>query len=277
MVSSDNRPPVSVGVSEHLTMLTPAQLAHMHTFGYLVLRSLLTADEAERLGREAADIMAAQGVDIPGRGQVLQPFFERGPFLSQLPADDRIYALGEDLLGPDFFLDGTEGNLHAADTPWHGGKGRQTRLLPEIKIAFYTQPLTRETGCLRVIPGTHRVADPDLFSILRNRGEDPEFRPFGLPPEEVPCTALVTEPGDVVVFHEDLLHASFGGQAERHQHAINFVSHPRTEEQHALLRELYEQQRFGFHPAESYINSQNPRLRRMVALLVELGFETSKV
>ena len=197
-------PPVSLGVNDRLNMLSPGQLAHMHTFGFLLLRGLLTADEAHQIEREASDIMAAEGVAHPG-GQALQPFFERGHFLSQLLADDRIYTLGEDLLGADFFLDGTEGNIHSGQTPWHGGNGRQTRLLPEIKIAFYPQPLTLESGCLRVIPGTHRVTDPDPFAVLRDRGDDPDFRPFGMRPDEVPCTPLETEPGDVVVFHEDLL------------------------------------------------------------------------
>ena len=249
-------PPVSRGASDNLTMLTPGQLAHMHTFGFVVLRGLLSVEEAGIIGREASEIMAADAAGSRESRQALQPFFERGPFLSELPADDRIYALGEDLLGPDFFLDGTEGNLHAGDTPWHGGSGRQTRVLPEIKIVFYPHALTRDTGSLRVIPGSHRVADPDPFSVLRQREDDPDFRPFGMRPEEVPAAALETEPGDVLVFHEDVLHASFGGAPGRHQHAINFVAAPRSVEQFDLVRELYSQHRFGFHPAESYIDSE---------------------
>ena len=273
---AEDLPPVSRGVSDDLTLLTPGQLQHMHAFGYLVLRGLLTAPEAGRLQREAAEIMAAEGVDHPG-GRSLQPFFERGPFLSQLPADDRIHGLGEDLLGPDFFLDGTEGNLHAGDTPWHGGDGSTSQVLPEIKIAFYPQAHTRETGCLRVIPGSHRIGERDPFAQLRKRRDDSGFRPFGVHPEEVPCVPLETEPGDVVVFHEDVVHAAFGGGPGRHQHAVNFAAHPRTGEQFELVRELYARHRFGFHPSESYINSDNPRLRRMVAFLVEMGFETSRV
>ena len=49
------------------------------------------------------------------------PFFELNPRLQWLIEDDRIYALGEDLLGPDFVLNATEGNLHVGDTQWHGG------------------------------------------------------------------------------------------------------------------------------------------------------------
>ena len=52
---------------------------------------------------------------------------------------------------------------------------------------------------------------------------------------------------------------------------------PRSEAETASIRRLYEGARFGFHPAESYINSDRPRIRRMVSKLVEWGFETSKV
>ena len=273
---AEDLPPVSRGVSDDLALLTPGQLEHIHAFGYLVLRGLLTASEAGFLQREAAEFMAAEGVDHPG-GRALQPFFDHGPFLSQLPADDRIYGLGEDLLGPDFFLDGTEGNLHRGDIPWHEGDGRTSQVLPEIKIAFYPQALTRDTGCLRVIPGSHRVGERDPFAQLRKRKDDPGFRPLGLRPEEVPCVPLETEPGDVVVFHEEVVHAAFGGRPGRHQHAVNFVAHPRAEEQLDLVRELYARHRFGFHPSESYVNSDNPRLRRMVAFLVEMGFVISRV
>ena len=261
-------------------MLTPDQIAHLHTFGFLVLRRLFTPDEVALIEREAEEIMAAarQGHPFdPTTTQAVQPFFERRPFMAGLAADDRIYSLGEDVLGPDFLLDGTEGNFHVGDTPWHGGSGRQTRILPEIKIAFYPQPLAKDSGCLRVIPGTHRTSDPDPFQILRQRHDDPDGRPFGLHPSEVPCVLIETEPGDVVVFFEDTLHAAFGGAPGRHQHAINFVTNPKTDEQLSLLHELYEQHRFGFHPAESYIHSKEPRLRRIVGRLVELGFKSSKV
>lgn len=63
--------------------------------------------------------------------------------------------------------------------------------------------MTRETGCLRVM----RVA---------------ELRPFGMPPNRLSASPWRPEPGDVVVFHEDLLHASFGGQPDPHQGRCQF-------------------------------------------------------
>ena len=43
------------------------------------------------------------------------------------------------------------------------------------------------------------------------------------------------------------------------------------------VKAIYSKLRDGLHPAESYVNSDNPRIRGMVSRLVELGFNTSKV
>jgi hypothetical protein len=75
------------------------------------------------------------------------------------------------------------------------------------------------------------------------------------------------------VFTEDVYHGSFGGEPGRHQHAVNFGAHPRTEGQYRFLRETYEKFNYALHPAKSFIDSERPRIRRMVSLLVELGFE----
>jgi len=54
-------------------------------------------------------------------------------------------------------------------------------------------------------------------------------------------------------------------------------ANPKTDEQEASVRVHYEKAKYGLHPAESYVNSDLPRIRRMVSKLVEWGFETSKV
>jgi len=257
-------------------MLTPEQVAHFETFGLLVLRQLFTPEEAAIMKREAIDIFDEVRGSKPFTGEKweqVQPFFERRPFSAMLADDDRVYNIGVDLLGPDFFLIGTEGSLHVGDTPWHGGPPPENAVR-HVKIAFYLDPLTRETGCLRLIPGSHHPQTPYPFQILSNRSDTgTEFLPFGMLPSELPSVALECEPGDVVAFKENTLHASFGGAPGRHQHAINFVENPKTEEQVEYIKGLYESMTYSFHPSESYINSERPRIRRMVARLVELGFD----
>ena len=133
--------------------------------------------------------------------------------------------------------------------------------------------MTREIGCLRVVTGSHRRGTPDLLAPLRDGNRDPEFRSFGMAPSEIPSYPFESQPGDVIVFTEHLLHASFGGHDGRHQHAVSFMPNPKTGAEVAGMRRLYEVYKYGLRPAESYVNSDRPRIRRMVSRLVEWGFK----
>ena len=67
--------------------------------------------------------------------------------------DDRVYGPVEQLIGePPLWIE-SDGNLYVGDTYWHPD-GHVTRPL-WIKVALYLDPLTEESGCLRVIPGSH--------------------------------------------------------------------------------------------------------------------------
>ena len=257
-------------------MLTPGQIAHFETFGFVILRQVFTAEEVTIINREVDEIFAEDrdGGLITDEGHFVQPFFERKPYLSSLVADDRIYNIGVDLLGPDFILGQTEGRSRVGETPWHGGEAYK---LGTAKINLYPHELTKDTGALRFVPGSHKYSDPDPFALLRPRSDDPDFRPFGVRPSEIPCYAAETRPGDLVVFTENTLHSSFGGSPGRYQLAINFMEAPKTEEDVAHIKNIYQRIKYGLRPAESYVDSNNPRLRGMVSKLVGWGFETSKV
>ena len=127
-----------------------------------------------------------------------------------------------------------------------------------------------------MIPGSHKAASPDLLAPLRTDSEHPEFRPFGVLPSEIPCYIFESQPGDVMVFTESVLHAAFGGKSGRHQHAISFFANPRTQDEVDLIRRMYERATYSYRPSASYIDSDRPRIRRMVSKLVEWGFEPSE-
>ena len=163
-------------------MLTIQQKQHFETFGFLVLRQLFTPQEIDVIRRESDAVLREnrQGKPFPGeKRQAMIPFFELNPRLQWLIEDDRIYALGEDLLGPDFILNATEGNLHVGDTQWHGG-GLDAEPVPHIKIAFYLEPNTKDTGALRFIPGTHKLERRKLIQPLTAQQDDPTAMPFGV-------------------------------------------------------------------------------------------------
>ena len=262
-------------------MLTRGQIDHFYTFGFIVLPQLLSPDEIAIMKRESIEIFdeARNGMPFDGKQrQMVQPFFEWRPFLSSLVEDDRIYGIGESLLGPDFFLMSTQGDIHVGDTQWHGADldsepPHQLFAQQSVKVAFYLDPLDKETGCLRVIPGSHRRPFSEHLQVLKGSHNE---MPFGVSGPEMPSVALESRPGDVIVFTESLFHGAFGGEAGRYQHAINFMAPPVTEEQEAWLRRLYEGWTYALHPAETFVNSDRPRIRRLVSRLMDMGFETFK-
>jgi hypothetical protein len=258
-------------------MLTEEQVAYYRTFGFLVLRELFTPGEIEILRNESDRLLRELrgGAEFDGKQrQAAEPFFERSPDLIKFMEDDRIHFLGEDLLGPGYVLVATEANLHVGDTQWHGGHPvDKLEPVQSIKIAFYLEPTTKDTGALRVVPGSHMPEFRSSLAPLEKQYDDPKIMPFGIPGNKIPSFALETQPGDVVVFPESLWHAAFGGPPGRSQHAINFMSNPVTEEQVRYIKELYSSFQISLHPPISLIRSENPRLRGMVERLVELGFE----
>ena len=259
--------------------LSDDQKDFFQTFGFLAVRQLLSADEVATKLRESNEIMeeVRGGSAFDGvKRQAVQPFFERRPFLHSLIADPRILGIAEGLLGPDIFLNVTEGNLHVGDTAWHGGSG-SAEVLPSVKIAFYLEPLSKENGALRFIPGSHKGEFSKRLSRIRDQAEDPYGKVWGVSPDELPAYAVETTPGDVLAFKEDTYHSAWGGRAGRHQHAINYTRVPKTGEEFAHVRRAYERMTYSYHPVVQNLEHENPRLRALQQPMVEWGFESQSV
>ena len=197
-------------------MITAEQRAHWKAFGFLVLRGLFDPKETEALRKAAVEVVEQQGgaqafTRDPGWG--MGTFLERHPLLANWVDDDRIYEIPQAMLGPDYVLQHTGGAIWRGDTLWHGGLGSEERPSPPFetaKIAMYFDSLKKESGCLRVIPGSHRRPYADRLHLLMSEDKDPTHEAFGLQGPDVPCVALESEPGDVIVFSEPTYHSSFG-------------------------------------------------------------------
>lgn len=206
------------------TRLTEQQLAQFNTFGYLGLPGLLT-DKADRIIAEFETLWASHGGghggkphDGTARSAMVQ-FLDQSEYLSTLLDDPRIHDIAASILGDDFNYMGSDGNFYAGDTKWHsdgyGGRGG----LKHIKFAFYLDPLTGDTGALRVIPGSHRVGEPFAEQLEKEIRKSDEI--WGIPGSQVPAVALVTQPGDVLVFNHDIKHSAWGGSKRRRMFTMN--------------------------------------------------------
>jgi len=206
------------------TRLTPQQLAQFDTFGYLGLPGLL-ADKADAIIDAFGAVWDMHGGGHNGKPHdgkarsVVVQFLDQSEYLCTLLDDPRIHDIAASILGDDFNYMGSDGNFYVGDTRWHsdgyGGRGG----LKHIKIAFYLDPLTRDTGALRVIPGSHRIGD--VFSEQLQRDAAKSEAIWGISGNQVPALALETQPGDVLVFNHDIKHSAWGGSTHRRMFTMN--------------------------------------------------------
>jgi hypothetical protein len=257
-------------------MLTPQQLAHFDTFGFLLLRQLFSGDEIAAIRQEAEMIWQAER---QRRGLAadaylsIAPFVERSPVLLRLLEDDRIYQTLEDLLGPDFLWSGSEGNTGVAQAnqfhAWHSDRpGEPEPDYRRVKVMIYLTPVTKNTGCLRVIPGSHKLPLYRELDALNQQADDTSERLFGVPGQDLPSFPLETLPGDLVFFNHYIYHGVYKGDGTRRYIALKFVARPAKAPQLASLQKFSD---YIFRPEAVLIASDRPRLRNLVAGLEELS------
>jgi len=239
--------------------MTPEQQRFFDTWGYLHLPGLV-GDRIAWIIDEFESVWRDRGVVHDGtQRSCIVPFIDQREQFCSLLDDPRIEDLVEGLLGPDACYLGGDGNYYAGDTGWHSdGFHHAGRYL---KVALYLDPLTRDTGCLRVIPGTHRI-DPAAAWEARQARNSREL--WGIEQREVPCMALETRPGDVVAFNHNLMHASFGGSGWRRMFTLNFCARCDTPDETSELRQFINAQaRFWIDHLHSEAMRRTASPRRM--------------
>lgn len=215
--------------------LTEQQLRFFHTFGYLHIPKLYAPDEIAWISSEFETALNTFGGgdkhDGSKRTMLLAPC-DRSERLCTLLDDPRITGIAGEILGDDFNYAIGDGNYYSGDTGWHpdGNWGQ----LFACKIAFYLDPVARDSGCLRVIPGSQK---PEHF--VRANAIHPAHaqEDFGVAPRDFPGNVpLESNPGDLVIFNHDLYHAAFGGSARRRMFTMNLTRQAKTPEDMATLR-----------------------------------------
>jgi len=203
-------------------------VSHFQTFGFVVLRGAFDprplAAEIDRALRDG--IVPSSGTSGGGeiRFQYLPMMTAETPV--SLSLLDRFEAVAATLLGGPVLPTRAKGVRYQGNTPWHADSAFR---IPSIGFAAYLEPLDAENGALRVLPGSHR---PEFAEALGALGA------AGAPAEALPAHAVVTEPGDVIVFEEHLFHASTGGGARR-QWRLDYLCDPVGAEAEGATRSYF--------------------------------------
>jgi hypothetical protein len=203
--------------------LTPQQVGFFETFGYLVLPGLLAEDIGWITAEFAAVFTDRNLVHDPTQRTCVVPFIDSRERLSALLDHPRVEGLAASLLGDDFNYVGSDGNYYSGDTGWHSDGFHTVGKF--IKIALYLDPVTRDTGALRVIPGSHRIELENSWDARKARHAK---ELWGIEQRDVPAIALESTPGDVVAFNHNLMHAAFGGSSCRRMFTLNCCRHCET-------------------------------------------------
>jgi len=191
-----------------MTTTTPA-LESFEVNGYAIYRNVIDAD----LIAEASDHVAwlqEQHPDV--RPEHLGHIYIRDdPFWVRLIADDRLLDIAAAFIGPDIALFAS----HYISKPPYSGQ----QVLWHQDSAFWPlEPMevvtlwlavdasTPENGCVRVIPGSHRMdtaAMRDASAVDNVLGQE-----IAVEVDESQALNMVLQPGDVEVHHPKIVHGS---------------------------------------------------------------------
>ena len=251
--------------------LTRQQRSFFETFGYLGFRGLF-AKEAEAITEEFERLWAERGGGHHGgphdhqQRSALVPFIDQSEYLSALLDDPRIDDVASEVAGDDYNYTGSDGNFYVGDTRWHSD-GYARSKYRNLKFAFYLDPVDRDSGCLRVIPGSHHRGDnyaEGLQDIMSSQRTWTMAERVGVTGQDMPAVALETQPGDMLMFNQDLKHASFGGGSRRRMFTINVSERFAEEDLDELRQDIGHAARFWIERAygDAMIRTAGPKRMR---------------
>jgi len=212
------------------------QRSFFEQYGFLTLRGALSSDIGWITEEFEQAWATGERSGFTEHGETnesaLVPFIDSRERLCTLVDHPNLEGVLERLIGPAYNYLSSDGRPYSGDTSWHPDGGWDRRSL-YLKVAIYLDPLTRETGALRVIPGSHLL--PDSYAQgARNAQQSEQL--YGIPQSQIPCVALDSMPGDVVIFNHNTMHASFGGGNRRRMFTMNLGRRAETPEQFEDLK-----------------------------------------
>ena len=206
--------------------------------GYAIVRGVFRADEVAELAA-AFDRVYAQGLthrasyrhqnvffrlaDDPGIGRTVRlvqwpSYFDA--ILDRFRLDQRVLALLAPLIGANLKQIINQLHWKAPGSSGEFGYHQDIRFrrprtafrdLPGsyVQTGIAVDPHVAENGCMRVIPGSHRLGELALGgseAILDQRAVDEELRRVGIDPANL--VDLAMQPGDVALWHLHTVHGS---------------------------------------------------------------------
>lgn len=211
-------------------MLTDTQKRFYDENGFLVLRGVLSDAELAEL-REAADRLHDECHQL-SRGErvaVIQDIIFRGEGFLKAARHSIFLAAIADLIGPDLELQSGMLNWKPpasmkSEVGWHQKfPGVPHSHRDWLVGMFPLDDATPETGCMRVIAGSHRRGPVEHW-------QEGQFKGFCQNPDdytgEVDLIDIVVRAGDVTLHHCCLIHAAYPNRSTIPHRSLVFTVRP---------------------------------------------------
>ena len=261
--------------------LTDLQVSQFQETGFLPAFPVLSADHALHLRANLESFEAENDGVLTGSLRFKNHLLFK--WLSDLIRSPRILDVVEDIIGPDIMVWSTDWWIKEANSPqfvsWHQDSqywGLDTDMLVTVWVAL--SPSTIESGCMRVLPGSH--LGPDLAHEETYHNDNMLTRGQSIDDiNEDKAVNLVVDTGQAVLFAFRIAHASYPNKTDdrRVGLAIRYIP-PDTQQQYsdqdsaALVRgvdnhqhfELEPEPRYDFDPVAVAFHKESEEIRRQI-------------
>ncbi|MDX1514397.1 MAG: phytanoyl-CoA dioxygenase family protein [Gammaproteobacteria bacterium] len=192
-------------------LLTQDQVDYFHRNGFVAPAAALTAEEAADFFRRfEAYEQAHQGWYELSKGQKL---YLLQTWARDLASHPKVLDAVEDVLGPDIFLWGLSLFVKDANDPgyvsWHQDSTYWGLSEPAVVTAWVAlSPSTRESGCMKMIPGSHRLEQLPHHDTLDRHNLLTRGQEIAVEVDENEAVYLELRPGEISMHNIRTVHAS---------------------------------------------------------------------
>jgi hypothetical protein len=218
--------------------LSPQQVAYFNTFGFLHLRGLFQDDIGwinaafERVFADPQHEHWEMYGSLHGeqRRIIVASFIDKDEDLQRLRDDPRVLGVVRSLIGDVYEYAESDGNVWYCETFWHSDVYGSPLSTFHVKLSFYLDPLRADSGAIRLIPGSNFYSESYAQALHRDLFNHEKINEtYGVEGSELPAWTLESDPGDLIIWNQRTMHASYNGRERRRSFAITYRESVREE------------------------------------------------
>jgi phytanoyl-CoA hydroxylase len=198
--------------------------------GYVIFRNVLDRDLIQEAS-DHVDWLLQKHPELRGE-QLHHTLMEKDAFWVRLISDPRLLDVAEQFIGPNIALFAShyisKPPFTGQEVLWHQDGGYwPLEPMEVVTLWLAVDRADRENGCMRVIPGSHKLQLIDMDDAsdkgaVLDRETPAEYV------EEDKAVDIVLDPGDVEVHHPNIIHGSHANKSPRRRCGLTIRYIPTT-------------------------------------------------